>query len=396
MALTLEDLHGRVLDVDSHEQMAGGRWLEVFGDRYQRFAEYSDMLLQLSLAQAAAAADAPDGTDVLTWNPTDTQELTPETVWEKKLNGAPGTNDMDRRPDVLDVMGIQRALVFPGMALVAMVQGLGGLGGPVRTTDEQQRLAWAAVDAHNEWACEFTRKYPDRLRMVGVLGTGKAGATPEWIVKETERLISTGVKAIQIPVGLAPAGLSPADRKLDPFYATLAAANVALVSHPPSTMNFTSEQWSDLDFNLGVSHIAVENFLRMMTLGGVFERHPNLRFGAIETGASWIGPLADWMDWVVDEERAPEDSRAVLVAKLSMKPSEYLARHVRVSPFNFEPVEVWLERYPHLQDVYCYSTDYPHFEGMPWSLRKFYEIVSPLGDDVVEKFFCTNAQLLLE
>ena len=78
-----------------------------------------------------------------------------------------------------------------------------------------------------------------------------------------------------------------------------------------------------------------------------------------------------------------------------MKPSEYLARNVRVTPHNFEPVEVWFKRYPQLQDVYCYSTDFPHEEGQQWSLKKCFQNISPLGDKFIEKYFCTNAQLLL-
>src|SRR3974390_3084784 len=66
-----------------------------------------------------------------------------------------------------------------------------------------------------------------------------------------------------------------------------------------------------------------------------------------------------------------------------------------VTPYNFEPVELWFQRWPHLQDVYCYSSDFPHREGQTWSLKKFYENVAPLGDRLVEKFFCTNGELLV-
>jgi len=45
--------------------------------------------------------------------------------------------------------------------------------------------------------------------------------------------------------------------------------------------------------------------------------------------------------------------------------------------------------------VYCYSSDYPHSEGKPWSLQNFYKRLAPLGDSVVEKFFVTNSQLVL-
>ena len=43
-------------------------------------------------------------------------------------------------------------------------------------------------------------------------------------------------------------------------------------------------------------HFAPENYVAAMVLGGVFERHPHLRFGVIELSASWIGPLAERLD----------------------------------------------------------------------------------------------------
>lgn len=81
---------------------------------------------------------------------------------------------------------------------------------------------------------------------------------------------------------------------------------------------------------------------------------------------------------------------------LSMKPSEYLARNVRVTPHNIvEPVAGFFTRYPHLASCYCYSTDYPHLEGGAHIQTKVYEMLKPLGDAVLEKYFVANGEWLL-
>jgi hypothetical protein len=80
---------------------------------------------------------------------------------------------------------------------------------------------------------------------------------------------------------------------------------------------------------------------------------------------------------------------------LSMKPSEFVARNVRVNPMIFEPVDTLLERHPDMADVFCFGSDYPHKEGGRDCLRRYYEMVAPLGDDVVEKFFVTNGEWLM-
>src|SRR5262249_17404528 len=105
-------------------------------------------------------------------------------------------------------------------------------------------------------------------------------------------------------------------------------------------------------------HYAPENFVAAMVLGGVFERVPTLRFGVIELSATWVGPLAERLDLWAKEMFAPRFSQT-----LSMKPSDYINRNIRVTPFHFEDVAMYFTRYPHLADVYSYSTDYPHFEG---------------------------------
>lgn len=80
--------------------------------------------------------------------------------------------------------------------------------------------------------------------------------------------------------------------------------------------------------------------------------------------------------------------------KLSMKPSEYLARNVRATPFFFEPVAQYFMRYPELQDVYCYSSDYPHHEGGEESIRYFARTLSGVSPELRDKFFYQNATLL--
>ena len=386
--LTLEAIKGRMLDLDSHEWVPLARVGDVFGKRGLDVINASPNFAD-PVAYNQGWPIAPDYRD--------TGPITPEIVWETKGGNAPGALDFDRRPKVLDTMGIARQLVFPGMATIAMIHAQGGV--LAASTDEQRAIGWAGIDAHNEWAASVTKKF-DRPRVAGIVATTKPGTTAEGMAKEAARQIKTGIKAIMIDSGSPPAGLSTAHPSLDAFYATLAEANVPLVIHPPSGVGFVAEAWRAAD-PMGMSTqslwMAAENMIRQMTLGGVFERHPTLRFGAIELGAGWLGPVAESMDiWAEGKmPHGPQQGSAVPIAPLKLRPSEYLVRNVRVTPYVWEPAHIWLQRYPHLQDVYCYSSDYPHTEGGKWSQKTFYENVAPLGDKIVEKFFCTNAELIV-
>ena len=140
-------------------------------------------------------------------------------------------------------------------------------------------------------------------------------------------------------------------------------------------------------------HLAAQNMTMTMITGGVFDRHPRLRFGVIELGAHWVGPLAELLDlWADNSQGFSRDG--IRASGLERKPSDYLRSNVRVTPFVFEPVDVYLDRYD-LADVLCFSTDYPHVEGGRDPLGRFASLLERHGREVVEKFFVTNGQLLL-
>jgi len=388
MALTLENLLGRVGDLDSHESIPVPRYGQIFGQVGERFIKENK-----ELWDAAERVTQFRPEDHITVDRADDAEINQKNVWELKGQCAPGAIDMDRRIAVMDEMGIKRQLIFPMMGIFAWITALGGNQNWMpKCSREQMALGKQAIDAYNKWAGMRTKK-SDRMRMVGMILSGDPEMTPALLVKKAEELIDTGVKAVLISSGTAPAGLSPSDAKLDPFYATLARSNVALVFHPPSGLGFRSNNvWEAALVNPRYAsvmnmHIAEENFLGILVLGGVFERHPTLRVGFVETGADWIGPLVERMDHNFEHKWPGKN--------LAMRPSEYVVRNVRVSTMSDEAMEIWLSRYPQLVDVFCYSSDFPHVEGGQWSLRNVYERIAPLGEEIVEKFFVTNAELVL-
>jgi predicted TIM-barrel fold metal-dependent hydrolase len=209
-----------------------------------------------------------------------------------------------------------------------------------------------------------------------------------------------------VPAGIPPAGMSPADRRLDPFWGLLAAANVPVLHHvtvergflqttvwAAGVPEFTPSNTSSPEFHIepwrcATLPFACEGYLAALVLGGVFERHPTLRVGIAELTAGWVGPFGERLDDVAGQFRSR-------YASYSMRPSERLAANVRVAPFPFEPVDRYIEQHPFTADVLCYGSDFPHVEGGRRSKRTFHDRIERLGDDVVRKFFATNAELLL-
>jgi predicted TIM-barrel fold metal-dependent hydrolase len=133
---------------------------------------------------------------------------------------------------------------------------------------------------------------------------------------------------------------------------------------------------------------APQNFISTLVLGGVFERFPNLRFGAIELGAMWLGPMAAHLDNVM------KIFKRRMSGVLSLKPSEYVQRNIRVTPYWFENVADYIDHHG-LADCYCYSSDFPHPEGGTRPIQDFEERIGRLGQKSAEAFYVTNAEWVL-
>lgn len=390
----------RVLDVDSHEMVPGELRNEIFGATALADAS-ATFGIRKRYTKHANQTSMPDMVG-------DVTPIDYDSVWNLKGPYAPSAIDLSRRPGVLDEMGIDRQLVYPTFGLMALKMFMDTNAHDFFGFDpdryDHRKLGLEGIEAHNRWAARTTKTTQNRARPVGMVLT----ETIEGMIRQTQQLLSEGVRALMIPANTPPAGTSPADPVLDPFWRMAAEANVPVTIHLGTEFDYLrSAAWYDnVDvfnpsskstlefviepFRASSMHDCAENFLTGMVLGGVFERHPDLRFGIIELSATWVGPLAERLDmWVDKQFRNRFDNF------LSMRPSEYIDRNVRVTPFHFEPVDMYFDRYPNLQNVFCYSTDFPHAEGGKESIRIFAETLSGVSADLRDKFFYRNATLLL-
>jgi predicted TIM-barrel fold metal-dependent hydrolase len=394
---SLPDFLHESLDVDSHEMIPMQLWPKYFGragEMMQPMAAFDGGLIQRTMSRPGLDHDSTafDG----------------KNIWHIKGPEAPAAIDHHRRPAVLDAMGIRSQLMFPSFGLMGLMllyhpKAHEFLGYDPAKLDRLE-VGREVVRAHNRWAAQVTREVPDlRVRPVAIL----VPDTVDSLLAQANAAIDSGVRALWLAAALPPADTSPADSALDPFWKLAEDRDVPITLHLGTEFGLlASNRWSANVpvFNPGdlASHefpvepyrgatleLSCINFLSAAVLGGVFERHPRLRFGVIECGAHWLGPLGDSLDiWGAQFQRR-------LAQTLSMKPSAYLARNVRVTPFVFEPVRRYIERYPELAACYCYSTDYPHREGGRESKQRFYEQLAPLGEPVVRDFFIRNAEWLL-
>jgi predicted TIM-barrel fold metal-dependent hydrolase len=124
--------------------------------------------------------------------------------------------------------------------------------------------------------------------------------------------------------------------------------------------------------------------LATLILDGVLDRFPELRFGVIEQGASWVPSWIRYMDSAFHAFRKNEER----LQKLSMLPSEFVRRQVRVTPYPAEDVG-WIAENSG-EEICLFSSDYPHVEGGRNPIKRFEESMASLSEAQKQRFYLDN------
>ena len=107
-------------------------------------------------------------------------------------------------------------------------------------------------------------------------------------------------------------------------------------------------------------------FLGALILDGLFDRFPSLRGGVIEEGASWV---VSWMHQLDFAQRAFRRTEAAAHHAGDRSRPSTSTSHLKFTPFPGEPVGWMIEQAG--DDLFMFSTDFPHPEGGKDPLAKF-------------------------
>jgi hypothetical protein len=109
-----------------------------------------------------------------------------------------------------------------------------------------------------------------------------------------------------------------------------------------------------------------------------------LRGGAIELGASWV---PDFLSRLDRGARLFSKSDPNLAA-LSLKPSEYLRRQFKFTPFPGEDVGKFIRDAG--PELFMFSSDYPHPEGTEDPIGRFEKTLGGLTEAEKVPFYSKN------
>jgi predicted TIM-barrel fold metal-dependent hydrolase len=226
---------------------------------------------------------------------------------------------------------------------------------------------------------------------------------PDRAVDVADEAISAGCAAVMVP-STAAGERAPTHPDLNGFWSLLESRDVPFVLHVGGGGRLLDRAFHNNDMpvtdHLGggenirsKDYLAIHHspalFLGALILDGLFDRFPGLRGGCIEQGAGWVVSWLYHLDYAQRAFRRTEEP----LNRLVDKPSEYVHRHLKFTPFPGEPVGWMMEQAG--SDLFMFSTDYPHPEGGRDPLAKFEEELTHVGAEDRGRFYHDNMAELL-
>jgi predicted TIM-barrel fold metal-dependent hydrolase len=219
----------------------------------------------------------------------------------------------------------------------------------------------------------------------------------EWALEEIRALGEAGIKlAMTAPAPVD--GVALSDPSFDEVWRAFVEHDVAPVFHVGNFRKPFDEAWYAPDPEPGDPLLnsiflwtAPAVAIASMIIYGAFERNPSLRVGVIELTASWVQEFLPTIGGASEFYSLRHGGPPV---ELSMPPSAYFFRHVRVGAMAYEQPGRLIDVLG--DDVFMAGSDWPHAEGIAEPVAGYERF---LPDDMREsarsKLFGGNIQWLL-
>ena len=306
-------------------------------------------------------------------------------IMDRKNFAATGSFLAEDRPRALDLLGFASQLVFNTFHNRRLHDW---------EHSGDRELMIGATRAHNRGMVEFCAVDPRLLPTCYV-----PLADLEIAGEMAHEAIAMGAGALLVASGCPPHH-SPSHVGLDPVWAAASEASVPVVFHVGGTGELIDPHYFDNglpvppDFHGGEENFRSVDYmgipgppaqtLATMIFDGVFERFPALRVGVIEQGAIWVPSWMRQMESAFDAFARHEERLQVL----SLRPSEYVRRQLRFTPYPTEDVGWIIDQAG--PEVCLFSSDYPHVEGGRRPIERFERSLDGIDDGARQAFYHDN------
>jgi predicted TIM-barrel fold metal-dependent hydrolase len=382
-----------VFDADNHMYETKESFTRHLPDRYQGAVDYVELHGRTKIMIRGTVSEyIPNPTFEVVAKPGAQEEYfrngNPEGKSYRELIGEPmralpGFREPAPRLELMDQLGVDRALMFPTLASLL----------EERLRDDPE-LTHAVVHALNEWMYEqWTFNYEGRIFATPVITM----PIVEKAIEELEWVVARGAKTVLIrpaPVPGHRGSRSFGFPEFDPFWQAVVDADI-LVSMHSSDSGYSRYQsdWTGpneyLPFKLdafrmmSIGKRPMEDTMTALTCHGVFSRFPDLRVASIESGGDWVAPFVEHL----------ADIHQKMPQAFDGDPVEQFKSNVWISPFHEDNLDRLIATVG--TDHVLFGSDYPHPEGLAEPCSYLDHLPSGLAEEDVQMIMGGNLSRIM-
>lgn len=373
-----------VHDADAHT-METPDWLTPFADPKMR----DEIQLEFDKVFFGPRAEAFQDTLAL-HSDAQFQARQSEEFMARKNHSALGAFIKEDRPAAVDLLGVAKQLIFPTTSNVLLEKLEHG---------DNVDLLYAMAQASNRAQIDFCA-IDDRLMPVCNVPLADLERAPQ----TAKEAIELGAAALLIPWA-CPKHHATSHVALDALWAQAQEARIPILFHVGAADFVLPKAHAEnglpkiADFHGGdenfrsISYMAIpsgpQQALSMLILDGVLDRFPRLMVGIIELGAAWVPSYIRQLDAALEAFGRHEER----LQNLALRPSEYVSRQVRVTPYPTEDTG-WIIANSG-PEICMFSSDYPHVEGGRNPYGRFQKTTEGLDEGVLDRFYRGNFEQLM-
>jgi predicted TIM-barrel fold metal-dependent hydrolase len=298
---------------------------------------------------------------------------------EDKLRAAAGRGAVEKRLADQAIDGCDAELLFPNTGLLCWA-----------TPDPI--FAMAMCRCWNrwvvEWAGEHMRGGLPRIMPMALIAAGDmAGAMAEieWAAANDFKGICLGNQVIYGPKEYGQ--LEYNDPAFEPMWSLIEETGLVVTFHVSTGKDpraVGGNGGAIINYVCHSMETTIEPMVQMIT-SGVFERHPGIRAGTVESGIGHVPWMLETMDY------AYKAHHFWVRPVIPEPPSHYFRRNC-FATFQEDHVGLASVEALGLQDNYLWANDYPHHEGSwPHSAAAIERTMGHLGDTTRAKLLGLNA-----
>ncbi|HYZ99273.1 MAG TPA: amidohydrolase family protein [Acidimicrobiales bacterium] len=291
----------------------------------------------------------------------------------KPIRALPAFREPGARAELMDELGIDRALMFPTLA--SLVEE--------RLRDDVE-ATHAVIHALNEWMLEtWTFNYHDRIFPAPVITlpiVERAIEELEWVVERGARVVL--IRPAPVP-SIRGVTRSPGLPEFDPFWRRVVDLDVLVAMHSSDSgyARYVNDWEGTREFlpfklsafrSVAMGHRPIEDTMAAMICHGALSRFPELRIAVVENGSGFVRPLFQNLG----------EAYRMMPQEFAEHPIDVFKRNVWVHPFHEEDIKGLVELLG--AEHVLFGSDFPHPEGMADPITYVDELEGLPRDDVVK------------